>query len=183
MRLRWIPVLALAVAAPAAGQQMQHEEHMQHEGNHAVAGIAKLQQQVAGWLVQSAEMMPEANYSFKPTPEVRSFGELIGHVANAQYMFCAGASGMTSSNSTDFEKVTAKTELVQGIKDALAFCEKAYQLDDVKALESVKFVGQDGTRLWVLEFNTTHNTEHYGNIVTYLRMKGLVPPSSQGGGM
>jgi uncharacterized damage-inducible protein DinB len=180
MRIRWIPVLALAAAAPAAGQQMQHSEH---EGNHAVAGIQKLQQQVAGWLVRSAEEMPEANYSFKPTPEVRSFGELIGHVANAQYMFCSAASGMASTNKTDFEKVTAKADLVQGIRDAMAFCDKAYQMDDAKAMESVNFFGQDGTRLWVLEFNTTHNNEHYGNIVTYLRMKGLVPPSSQGSGM
>ncbi|MGD8276811.1 MAG: DinB family protein [Gemmatimonadota bacterium] len=180
MRIRWIPVLALAAAAPAAGQEMQHAEH---QGNHAVAGIQQLQQQVAGWLVRSAEMMPEENYSWRPTPEVRSFGELIGHVANAQYMFCSAASGMASTNKTDFEKVAAKADLVQGIKDAMAFCEKAYQVDDAKAMETVNFFGQDGTRLWVLEFNATHNNEHYGNVVTYLRMKGLVPPSSQGGGM
>jgi len=138
---------------------------------------------VAGWLVRSAEMMPEENYSWRPTPEVRSFGELIGHVANSQYMFCSSASGVASTNRTDFEKVAAKAELVQGIKDAMAFCEKAYQLDDAKAMETVNFFGQEGTRLWVLEFNATHNNEHYGNVVTYLRMKGLVPPSSQGRGM
>ncbi len=183
MRTRWIPVLALMAAAPAAGQQMQHTEHMDHDGNQAVAGIQKLQQQVAGWLIRSAEEMPEANYSFKPTPEVRSFGELIGHVANSQYGFCSAASGTASPNKTDFEKVTAKADLVQGIKDAMAFCDQAYQMDNAKAMESVNFFGQDGTRLWVLEFNTTHNNEHYGNVVTYLRMKGLVPPSSQGSGM
>jgi uncharacterized damage-inducible protein DinB len=183
MRNRWIPALALLVAAPAAGQQMQHEEHAMHEGNQAVAGIQKLQAQVAGWLVRSAEQMPEANYSWRPTPEVRSFGELIGHVANSQYMFCSAASGVASPNKTDFEKVTAKADLVQGIKDAMAFCDKAYQMDDARAMESVNFFGQDGTRLWVLEFNTTHNNEHYGNVVTYLRLKGLVPPSSQGSGM
>ena len=180
MRIRWVPVLALMAAAPVAGQQMQHAEH---QGNHAVAGVAKLQQQVAGWLVRSAEMMPEANYSWRPVPEVRSFGELIGHVANAQYLFCAPASGMASPSKTDFEKVTTKAELVKGIKDAMAFCEKAYQMDDARAMESVNFFGQDGTRLWVLEFNATHNNEHYGNVVTYLRLKGLVPPSSQGNGM
>jgi uncharacterized damage-inducible protein DinB len=183
MRIRWVPILALAAAVPASGQQMQHAEHAQHKADHLVAGARALQQQVAGFLVKSAEQMPEADYGFKPTPEVRSFGELIGHVANAQYMFCAGASGEASPNKTNFEKVTAKAELVQGIRDAMAFCEKAYAMDDMKAMEDVKFFGQDGTRLWVLSFNTAHNNEHYGNVVTYLRLKGMVPPSSQRGGM
>jgi uncharacterized damage-inducible protein DinB len=183
MRYCWVPVLALMVAMPAAGQQMQRAERMDGQGNQAVAGIQKLQAQVADWLVRSAEEMPEASYSWRPTPEVRSFGELIGHVANVQYMFCSAASGVESPNRTDFEKVTAKAELVQAIRDAMAFCDEAYRMDDARAMESVNFFGQDGTRLWVLEFNTTHNNEHYGNAVTYLRMKGLVPPSSQGGGM
>jgi len=183
MRFRWVPVLALAVAMPAAGQQMQHADHMQgqHKGNEMVAGVLKLQNQVAGWLASAAEMMPESNYSFKPTPEVRSFGELVGHVANAQYLFCSGASGEPSPNKTNFETVTSKAELVQGIKDAMAWCGKAYQMDDAKAMEAVKFFNQDGNRLWVLTFNTSHNFEHYGNVVTYLRLKGLTPPSSAGG--
>ena len=180
MRLRWVPILALAAAVPAAGQQMQHQEH---KGDHLVAGMRSLQQQVAGFLVKAAEQMPEADYGFKPTPDVRSFGELIGHVANAQYMFCSGATGEASPNKTDFEKVMSKAQIVQGIKDGFAFCEKAYQMDDMKAMEDVKFFGQDGTRLWVLAFNTAHNNEHYGNVVTYMRLKGMVPPSSQRSGM
>ena len=181
MRIRWVPLLALAVAMPAAGQDTQHEEHMEHQGDHMVVGVRNLQNQVAGWLVRAAEQMPEDKYSFKPVPEVRSFGQLIGHVANAHYMFCSGASGMESPNTKNFEEVTAKAELVQAMKDAAAFCEKAYQMDDTKAMEDVTFFRQEGTRLWVLTFNTTHNFEHYGNVVTYMRLNGMVPPSSQGG--
>lgn len=185
MRLRWVvPVLALVMAMPVAAQDTQHEEHAQeHQGDHMVAGVRNLQNQVAGWLIRAAEQMPEENYSFKPTPEVRSFGELIGHVANAHYMFCSGASGMESPNSKNLEEVTAKAELVQAMKDAAGFCEKAYDMNDAKAMEDVTFFGQEGSRLWVLTFNTSHNYEHYGNVVTYMRLKGMVPPSSQRGGM
>lgn len=174
MKSRWlIPVVALVFAAPAAAQEMQH-------GSMAVASVKPLYEQVKGWIVRSAELMPEENYSFKPTAEVRSWGELVGHVANASYMFCAGASGTPSPSSADAEKLTSKADLVKAVRDAFAFCDSAYSVNDMKAMEEVEFFGQKGTRLWVLAFNVTHDFEHYGNMVTYLRLKGLTPPSSAG---
>jgi uncharacterized damage-inducible protein DinB len=124
--------------------------------------------------------MPEENYSFKPTPDVRSFGQLLGHVADAQYMFCAAVLG-TKSPSLGIEKSkTSKADLVQALKDAFAYCDKAYDgLTDAQAAETVKFFGGDQAKATVLSFNTAHNSEHYGNIVTYLRLKSLVPPSSE----
>lgn len=171
-----LPALAVMVmVAPAAAQEMQHEH-----GDMAVAAVRPLYEQIRGWVIRSAEMMPEANYSFKPTPEVRSWGQLVGHVANASYMFCSGATGEASPNSTDAETLTSKADLVKAIQAAFAFCDSAYAMNDDKAMEQVEFFGQNGTRLWVLSFNVAHDFEHYGNMVTYLRLKGLTPPSTAG---
>jgi uncharacterized damage-inducible protein DinB len=132
-------------------------------------------------ILKSAEEMPEENYSFKPTPDVRSFGQLIGHVADSQYEFC-GPVNADGAKSPDIEKnKTSKADLIQGLKDAFAYCDKAYDnLTDAKAVEPASFFRQKMPKLVVLEINIAHSDEHYGNIVTYLRMKGLVPPSSQG---
>jgi uncharacterized damage-inducible protein DinB len=131
-------------------------------------------------LVKAAEKMPEENYSFKPTPEVRSFGQIVGHVADAQYMFCSTvlADGMKPPG---IEKgKTTKADLVKALNDSFAYCDKAYDtMTDAHATEMVKFFGRDMAKLTVLSINNAHDDEHYGNIVTYMRIKGLVPPSSE----
>jgi uncharacterized damage-inducible protein DinB len=131
-------------------------------------------------LLKSAQEMPEANYSFKPVDSVRSFGQIVGHVADAQYEFCAPVVG-DGKQAPDIEKTkTSKADLIQALQDAFAYCDKAYNaMTDAHAADMVKFFGHDAPKLTILDFNTTHNTEHYGNMVTYLRIKGLVPPSSQ----
>jgi uncharacterized damage-inducible protein DinB len=148
-----------------------------------IPAIAPLYEMAKGWLVKSAELMPEANYSFKPTPEVRSFGQLVGHVANANYMICATAKGEKNPAPQDFEKTTEKAALVQGLKDALAYCDPVYKMADAQLTAPAEMFGIKMTRLGFAFLNVTHDNEHYGNMVTYLRMKGLVPPSSQGPGM
>ena len=131
-------------------------------------------------IVQAAEKMPEENYSFKPTPEVRSFGQLIGHIADAQYLFCSAVLGQPNPAPGIEKSKTTKADLVQALKDAFAYSDQAYDgMTDAKAGALVKFFGRDQAKVTVLAFNTAHNSEHYGNIVTYLRMKGLVPPSSE----
>ena len=77
------------------------------------------------------------------------------------------------------EEMTSKAELVEAIKASYAYCDKAYEMPESKAMEQTNFFGRDGSRLWVLNFNAMHNAEHYGNLVTYMRMKDMVPPSSQ----
>jgi uncharacterized damage-inducible protein DinB len=131
-------------------------------------------------IIRSAEKMPEENYSFKPTPEVRSFGQLIGHIADAQYLFCSAVLGKPNPAPGIEKSKTTKAELVQALKDAFAYSDQAYDaMTDAQAGTLVKFFGQDQAKVTVLAFNTAHNNEHYGSIVTYLRMKGLVPPSSE----
>jgi uncharacterized damage-inducible protein DinB len=135
---------------------------------------------VSGEVIAAAVKMPEENYSFKPTPDVRSFGQLVGHVADAQYLFCSTAIG-DSVPSKGIEKgTTSKADLVAALKEAVAYCGKAYAgMTDSRGSQMTKFMGFDLARLTVLSVNTAHADEHYGNMVTYLRLKGIVPPSSE----
>jgi len=132
-------------------------------------------------VTKAAEKMPEDNYAFKPTPEVRSFGQLVGHVADAQYSFCSAALGEKNPALGIEKSKTTKADLVQALNAAFAYCDKAYDgMTDAHAAETVKFFGGEHAKLTVLSFNNAHNDEHYGNMVTYMRIKGLVPPSSEG---
>jgi uncharacterized damage-inducible protein DinB len=134
----------------------------------------------AGYVLAAAEQMPEADFAFKATPEVRSFGQLVGHVINAQYMFCSAALGQASPSQQNWEQVTEKAALVEAMRASIAYCNGAYDQGDEAALQMVSLFGQQMTRVGVLALNAAHDFEHYGNIVTYMRLKGMVPPSSRG---
>lgn len=135
---------------------------------------------LSGAVVRAAEKMPEANYEFKPTPEVRSFGQLVGHVADANYAFCAQAQGVANPGKNIEKTVTAKADLVAAIKDAVAYCNKAFDaMNDANGSELVKFRSFQLAKLTLLSLNTAHTDEHYGNMVTYMRLKGIVPPTSE----
>ncbi|MEZ4455150.1 MAG: DinB family protein [Gemmatimonadales bacterium] len=165
--------LAAALATPAAAQA--------HHDNGPLADLVPLQKMYFGWAIQAAEQMDEADYGFKPTPDVRSFGQLAGHMANANFAFCATAKGEKSPATANYEKVTTKAEIVAGMKAAEKYCLSAYEgLSHERAETTVDLFGQKGTVNWVLAWNAVHNGEHYGNMVTYFRLKGKVPPSSQG---
>lgn len=124
--------------------------------------------------------MPESDYSFKPADSVRTFGQLVGHVADGQYEFCSSVVGDGATPPEVEKNKTTKADLIAGLKTAFAYCDKAYNsLTDAQAASTIKFFGRDMAKLTVLNFNTVHTGEHYGNMVTYLRMKGLVPPSSK----
>lgn len=145
----------------------------------AVASIRPHYDRIKSLYIRSAEAMPEAKYGFRPSPDVRTYAELLGHVANETYMFCADALGIPDPNKTNFEKVTSQAQMTAGLKAAFAFCDAAYAMPDARAMEQVESMGGKGTRLWLLIYNVTHDSEHYGNIVTYLRINGVVPPSSR----
>ena len=136
--------------------------------------------QMKVWLTASAEKMPEENYSFKPTEAVRSFGQIVGHVADAQYMFCSSALGEKNPGLKIEQTKTTKADLVSALKDAFAYCDKVYDgLTDANGVQTAKAFGQDMPKFNVLTVNNMHDIEHYGNMVVYLRLKGLVPPSTE----
>jgi uncharacterized damage-inducible protein DinB len=141
--------------------------------------------EVKGYLAKTAQKVPEDLYSFKPTADVRSLAEIIGHVADANFAICAAAAG-EKAPASNFEKgKTSKSDLVRGLNDSLAYCDKVFaNMNDQKGVETVKFFnGNQTPRIAVLAFNNSHCNEHYGNLVTYMRLKGIVPPSSERSGM
>ncbi len=128
------PVVLLAQQAPQAGTAPP--------ANPITVSEKGLYSFLSSSAVRAAEKMPEENYAFKPTPDVRSFGQLVGHVADANYNFCSQVAGEANPNKGSIEKTkTSKADLVAA--------------------------------------NTAHTNEHYGNMVTYMRLKGIVPPTSE----
>ena len=176
--------LVLVTAGPAlsqehaASREALHGQMQEHAA--VVASIAPLFEMVKGYIIAAAEQMPEEKYEYRPTPEVRTFGQIVGHVAMTQYWFCNGATGQ-SQEPENYEELTAKADMVEAIKTAFDYCAGAYGMNNAMAMEEVDLWGETGTRLWVLGYNMAHAWEHYGNLVTYMRANGLVPPSSQGG--
>jgi uncharacterized damage-inducible protein DinB len=148
------------------------------------AGAKRTYDIIKGNVTKAAAKMPEEHYSFKPSPDVRSFGALVAHVADANYGFCAVALGEKPPDGGfggAIEKSkTTKADLEKALAASFAYCDKAHAaMTDAAGAAMVKFFLGEMAKLSVLEFNTHHDFEHYGNIVTYMRMKGLVPPSSE----
>jgi uncharacterized damage-inducible protein DinB len=152
--------------------------------NPMMAAIKAQHEQVKGYLLKTAETVPENLYSFRATPEVRTIAQLIGHVADGSAGICASASGDKPPSLNAEKSMTSKAQLTKALAEALAFCDKVIAgMDDKRAMEATKFfVGGTSPRGMILAFNTSHNFEHYGNLVTYMRLNKIVPPSSAPGG-
>ncbi len=133
---------------------------------------------------ESADQMAEDGYAFKPVDTVRSFGQILAHVAGVNYILCGAAKGDKTARQEDaIEKsATSKADIVKALGESLAYCDAVFAaLDDKSAGEMVDLpFGQPrGPRAAALISNIGHLNEHYGNLVTYFRIKGMVPPSSK----
>ncbi len=149
--------------------------------NPLIDGIKTQYGIVKGYLAKTIEKVPEDMLAFKPTPEVRSFGQIVGHVADAQFMICAAAAGEKPPQGDIEKTATTKAALSKAIADSTAYCDKVIAgMTDKQGMEPIaKFFFPNQTRATVLSFNVSHDFEHYGNLVTYMRLKGIVPPSSE----
>jgi uncharacterized damage-inducible protein DinB len=167
----------LAVVASPIGAQTSNSA----SANPVVETMRREWQQVSGFITRAAEQMSESDYAFRPTPAVRSFGQLIAHLAAGQTIICGAALGQLPTITEDvYEKRTmTKAELTAVFKGSSEICARAYAQPDAAMTGPTKLFGNDATRLAALVRNTVHDGEHYGNIVTYMRIKGMVPPSSQ----
>lgn len=173
--MRRTVLILLASASPLIAQQQQSVR----DANPAVSAARTHWMTVHNYILRSAEQLPESLYSYKPTPEVRSFAEMFGHVAGSEFMFCAAVRGDGPKAEDEIEsKVKDKAGLVKALKDAAAYCEPAYAISDAAGAQMVDLFGRR-SKLNTLIFNAVHDGEHYGNIITYLRMNGMTPPSSQ----
>jgi hypothetical protein len=130
-------------------------------------------------LLKSAEKMPEQNYGFRTTPQVRTYGEMIAHIADVQTMLCAAAKGEQGHGSAAGK--TSKADLSAALKASFDACDPLYDsMTDADGAQTVKMFGHDKTKIGVLFFNVEHDNEMYGQMVAYMRIKGIVPPSSEG---
>ena len=163
---RILRICLIGLLAPAAVTLAQDNPWSGHT-KYMYAGIKVL-------LLKSAERMPEENYGFKPAESVRSFGQILGHAADAQYTFCSVALGEKNPAPKIEQTKTSKADLIAALKEAFAYCDKAYDgMTDASGKEAVKLFRSDMPKLGVLAVNSLHSTEHYGNLIVYLRMKGI----------
>ena len=170
-------LLLLAIATPLFAQQQQGADP-----SHAAVGAARASWSAAHtYIVRAAEQMSEADFAFKPVATVRSFGQIVAHVADDEMGWCAQILG-EPMKQTQFEKtLTTKAEILKAIREAGAYCEKAYAISDAEGARVTTIWNAQQPKIRGLMDNAAHDWEHYGNIVTYMRIKGMVPPSSQGG--
>jgi uncharacterized damage-inducible protein DinB len=135
---------------------------------------------IIGNLNQAAEELSDSMYTYRPTPDVRSFGELFAHIAGSQKMYCAMALGDKVPGEGDVEEAAkSKGAIVAALKESNVYCERAYSQADEKLKPPVDIFGQQHPRFYALIANASHDGEHYGNIVTYMRLNKMVPPSSR----
>jgi uncharacterized damage-inducible protein DinB len=131
-----------------------------------------------GALLAEADRMPDGDYSFKATPEVGTFGSRVAHVADAQMMICSAVKGETKKADTAGK--TSKADIMAALKASFDYCDGAYDsLTDAAATQTVKIFGRPQTKLSALWGNLVHDNEMYGYMAVYLRLKGLVPPTSE----
>ena len=176
-------VRALVVVAAVAFFSIPSAARVEAQagGDATIASVKSLYEATKNYITKAAAQVPEDKYQYQPTKEVRTMGQLFGHIADASAMFCNAASGMKSTWPGGAEKLATKAELQKAVADGFAVCDHAFQMiTAANANESVTVIGQTHTRIGTMAFNNAHNFEHYGNLVTYMRINGMVPPSSGG---
>ncbi len=132
-------------------------------------------------IMATAEILDDEMYAFRPTDEVRTAGQILAHIADGQFSFCGAAAGEANANRESFEQTrTRKAEIIEALEQGFAYCERVFaRTTDAGAAAPASFSPAVNTVGGVLAFNSTHNYEHYGNLVTYMRINGIVPPSSR----
>ena len=179
--MKTIGLLAIAVMFSGTASAQQ--------ANPLTAGATQHYAIIKGYVTRTAAKIPEDVYPFRPAPDVRTVGQLIAHLADANYRLCSVIAGQDPPMDAGIEKTkSAKADLAKALAESFAYCDKQYAaMTDAAATPLVKFdAGGEGSRvpiqmprLTVLAFHTAHAFEHYGNLVTYMRLKGIVPPSSE----
>lgn len=129
---------------------------------------------------ESARKMPDAEFAFRPAPEVRTYGEILGHVSNAGFASCAGLLGESNPNKENFEEKSAKADVSSALTSMFDYCDKAFaSVTDENAALLIKVGAREVARVVPAANLVAHFNEHYGNLVTYMRIKGVVPPSTE----
>jgi len=169
-----IGVAVVSAAAPAFAQPSVSGSDV------AIAALRSQWKSTTTFITAAAEELTVAEYAYRPIAGVRTFGELVGHVAGTQNMICAAVLGDPQPAEDAVEKsATTKTALVAALIASNTYCAKAYAIGTAAAGATIDMFGEKNTKIGGLALNAVHDGEHYGNIVTYMRMLGKVPPSSK----
>jgi uncharacterized damage-inducible protein DinB len=135
---------------------------------------------ISGFVARSADKIPESLYTFRATPEVRTIAQLFGHIADEYFAMCSTAAGTQPPRAGIENTAATRADLISALRDGVTYCASVMEaMTDQRGAESVPFYFGPTPRLGVLYFVTTHTYEHYGNLVTYMRLNGIVPPSSE----
>jgi DinB superfamily len=176
--MRYLMILSLAAVPLHA--QAKPATNAATPGSFAVAGMREGWQEFASFVEQSAADMPAEKYGFTPVAGSRTFGQIIAHVAGSSYTLCAAVLGDPARDEDEIEKTnTTKAQLTAVLKESTAYCAKAFAITDEAAHGIITVFGGKHDKLWALMVTTTHDAEQYGNLLPYLRMNGLIPPSSK----
>jgi uncharacterized damage-inducible protein DinB len=188
LRLLMLAFVFSYVTLPAASAQATDAGYFDELSPSLAASAKAMHAMIRRDLAEAAENMPADEYAFQPTPQVRTFAQIIGHVANANFFFCSQVAGEKSPATADYKQIADKAALVKALNDSLAYCDRVYAATtDANFVQPVQIANVGGTgstntvRGAMLMYNITHNNEHYGNLVVYMRLKGHVPPSTARG--
>lgn len=142
----------------------------------------------ANYLMMAARMMPESAYGFRPTPDLRTFGEQINHATAAQYSFCNQAGmppGVERRTPPPLRQITAKADVIKALDESVAYCDRvlaaaseAWLMEIAPKLGGTSSGLIEGIRAHAFMYNNVHDAEDYGTLTVYLRLQGIVPPSS-----
>ena len=168
----------LLCAGPARAQAQAPAD----ADNPATAALRQFYTVAKRNLLRGAEKMPEDKYSFRPVPEVRTFSELLAHVAEGNYLFCSSLKGepVPVTRGELEESKTTKSEILPALQASFDYCDPVIAaLADSQLGDKVQFFGRERTKSVPATLAVAHGWEHYGNVVTYLRINGIVPPSSE----
>lgn len=180
--MRKLVTSLVLIASPLIAQQRAAQAATPATPSNASFGVTSAK---AVWMVphnfvvRAVEQTPDSLFSFKPTPDIRALGQLFAHVADGEHLFCSLALGEPMMDAGVEKTRKTKAEILQALKESAAHCDKAYAQTDAQVTGTAEFFGSKPTRMFLLGMNGAHDYEHYGNIVTYLRLKGITPPSSQ----
>lgn len=167
-----LTLFAAAVCAQTATPPAQN-------ANPLSADAKQMYTAVKNNLLKMAEKMPEEHYAFKASPDIRTFGQLVGHVADSQARTCSAVNGAPKNLNASGK--TSKADLVAALKESFSLCDQAFDaLTDAKAAELITMGQAQRPRLSALLRTVSHSNEEYGYMAVYLRLKGIVPPSSEG---
>lgn len=145
--------------------------------NPVIGEMKRYYTQYKGFWTKVAASMPEENYNYKPVPEIRSFAEMIAHVADHQTGFCSSVTGPRKQGDAATKKT--KADLIAALAASYVECDKAW--DSITDANAAEMVGQR-SKLGTLIVDVAHSEEEYGYISVYFRLKGMVPPSSDRSG-